>query len=43
MILEFGELARHRRVAPSQLLDCHVLRLVVGEAKIVLRAEEAVC
>lgn len=40
MILELGELNRHRRVAPSQPLDRHVLRLVVSKTKVPISAEE---
>ena len=34
IILELGELGCHRRVAPRQLFDRHVLRFVVCETKV---------
>ena len=37
---ELGELCRHRRVASSQLLDCHVLRLVVRKTKVPIGAKQ---
>ena len=40
--LQLFEFGRHRRVAPGQLLDGHVLRLVIGEAKIPVGAEQRI-
>lgn len=42
MILEFGEFGRHRRVAPGQLLDRHILSLVVRKTKVSIRAEQGI-
>lgn len=38
--LQIGELTRHRRVLPRQLLDRHVLRLVVRKAQVAICALE---
>lgn len=36
MIFKIGELGRRRRIAPSQRLDRHVLRLVIGKVAFAL-------
>lgn len=41
-VLKFCELGCHRRVAPRQLLDRHVLRLVVGKAQVPVSAQQCV-
>ena len=40
MIPELSELGIHGRVTPSQLLDRHVLRLVVRKTKVPIGAEQ---
>ncbi len=35
------ELGRHRRISPSELLDCYILRLVVGQAKVPISSEQS--
>ena len=42
IFLELGELGRHRRVAPSQFFDCHVLSLVVRKAKVSIGTKQSV-
>ena len=41
-IIELGELGYHRRVAPCQLLDRHVLRLIVCKAQVSVCATQCV-
>lgn len=41
-ILKFCELGCHRRIAPCQLLDRHVLRLVVGKAQVPVGAQQGI-
>jgi len=40
MILDLGELGCHCRIAPSELLERHILRLVVRKTKIPIGAEQ---
>lgn len=42
IILELGKLGLHCRVAPSQLLDRHVLRFVVRKTKVPIGAEQGI-
>ncbi len=41
-LLQLRKLCRHRRVAPSQLLDGHILGFVVRQSKVPVRAQQGI-